>query len=416
MSGVKLNVKELSLVKFLSIILLAIILAFKFPAAFIALPLLSFFLTLSINKYDFSLAIFRFSRKGYLLTILFGIHLLWFIQSIVETNSFSYLERTLPFLLFPLMISSTEIDQQRLKSVFKGFIFGVLVSYSLSLVAAIYNYFYSVPRWGRASDFFFHEQFTAGLFDIHPTYYGLLGCLATLFLFQIGAKWHHFLIVLALTFFIVLINARIIIFIQILLIFSFLIKYSYKDFTWRKLGLITAIILTFLIFIQIGNSIYDYPHRKMMIDAKSSWDRSYAKDISDGDGGLVTRFAIWRAALDVIKRHPLFGVGLDNEKEALARVFTKGDVPYLIQNSNNAHNQVLSYLLSFGLTGFILLSLFFYMLLKEAYSKKSWFYFEFLAIFFIVSVTESIFNRGLGIAIFAFFNSLLFLKYVNNDE
>jgi O-antigen ligase len=416
MTDLKANVKLLTQIQFLLIGLLAVILAFKFPAAFIVLPLLSFFLTLIINQYNFSLTILRVSKKGYLLTILFGIHFLWFLAVIVETKSFSYLERTLPFLLFPLMISSIRIDNQNLKTVLTAFIYAVILSYSLSLVAAIYHYIYSIPRWGRASDFFFHEQFTAGLFDIHPTYYSLLGCLATLFVFHIATKWHHFLIVLALTFFIVLINARIIIFVQVLLIFSFVVKYFYKGFTWRKLGLTTAIIFIFLILIQIGNSIYDYPHRKMMLDAKSSWDRSYAKDISDGDGGLVTRFAIWRAAVDVIKRYPIFGVGLDNEKEVLATVFRKSEVPYLTANANNAHNQVLSYLISFGLIGFILLSLFFFMLLKEAYSKKSWLYFEFLAIFFIVSMTESIFNRGLGIAIFAFFNSLLLLKYVNNDE
>jgi hypothetical protein len=35
-----------------------------------------------------------------------------------------------------------------------------VASYTLSLFAAIYHYFYSIPRWGRATDFFFHEQFT----------------------------------------------------------------------------------------------------------------------------------------------------------------------------------------------------------------------------------------------------------------
>src|SRR5688572_1539192 len=113
MTGVTLNTKKLSHGKFVSLILLAIILAFKFPAAFIVLPLLSLFLTLIIDQFNFSLTIIRVSRKGYLLTILFGIHLLWFIQPIIETNSFTYVERTLPLLLFPLMISSTEIDQQK---------------------------------------------------------------------------------------------------------------------------------------------------------------------------------------------------------------------------------------------------------------------------------------------------------------
>ncbi len=416
MIGEKISAKLLTQIQFLSIILLAIILAFKFPAAFIVLPLLGLFISVIINRDNFSIKSLRVSKKGYVFIIFFGIHFLWFFQSIMETKSFSYLEKTLPFLLFPLMISSTSIDKQKLKIVLTGFICAVLLSYSLSLIAAVFHYFNSVPRWGRASDFFFHEQFTSGLFDIHPTYYSLLGCLATLFVFQITTKWYRFLIVLILTIFIILINARVTILIQILLIISFLLKYFFQGFTFRKLGLITGMGLIILIFIRVTNSIYDYPHRKMLVDVKSSWERSYATDISDGDGGLVTRFAIWRSAAEVIKRHPLFGVGLGNEKEALAFEFKKNNIPFLIQNSNNAHNQVLSYLISLGIAGCILLTLFFLILIREAYSKKCWLYFEFLAIFFIVSMTESIFNRGHGVAIFAFFNSLVLLKHVNQDE
>jgi O-antigen ligase len=415
MLGIRVSVKLLSQILFVLVVLLGIILAFNFPAAFIILPLLSLFLTVS-NQHNFSLKALHVSKRGYALTILFAIHLAWFLPTIVETKSFSYLEKTLPFLAFPIMISSTRIDKEKLKTIFMIFTYAVILSYTLSLLTAIYNYFNSIPRWGRATDFFFHEQFTAGLFNIHPTYYSLLGCLGTLLVFQIETKWYRFLIVLILTIFIILINARITILIQVLLIFSFLLKYIYQGFTLRKLGITTAIIVFILFFIKITSSIYDYPHRKMMMDLTSSWNRSYATDISDGDGGLVTRFAIWRSAIEIIKNNPLFGVGLDREKEFLASEFKKKDVPFLIVNSNNAHNQGLSYLISLGLVGVILLCLFFFILLKDAYSKKCWFYFEFLSIFIIVSMTESIFNRGLGISIFAFFNSLLILKYVNNDE
>jgi O-antigen ligase len=154
----------------------------------------------------------------------------------------------------------------------------------------------------------------------------------------------------------------------------------------------------------------------MLLDLKASWARSYAADISEGDGGLVTRFAIWRGAIEVIKNNALLGVGLDSEKEFLAREFKKNNVTYLIQVPNNAHNQLLSYLISTGVLGVVLLALFFFTILKNAYSKKCWFYFEFLAIFFIVSMTESIFNRDLGVSIFAYFNTLLVLKFVNDDQ
>ena len=415
MFGLKLDSNILNQTKFFLTLLLGATLAFELPAIYI-LPMVSLFLTVIISAEPLSFKLLRISGKGYFLSILFGIHLLWFVREIIETKSFSYLEKTLPLLLFPLMISSTQIDKKKLKIILVTFIYILLVSYALTLVVAIYNYFYSIPRWGRASDFFFHEQFTYGSFGIHPTYYGLLGCLATLFAFKFLKQWYCYLIVLALTVFIILINARITLLVQILLIISFLLKYLIQDFSIKKVVLTLLVFIMMISIIQVTSSIYDYPHRKMLLDLKASWARSYASDISEGDGGLVTRFAIWRGAVEIIKNNSLLGVGLANEKEFLSREFKKRNATYLAQFPNNAHNQALSYLISLGVVGFIFLSFFFVVLLKEAYSKKCWFYFEFLAIFFIVSLTESVFNRDFGVSIFAYFNTLLLLKYVNDDQ
>lgn len=415
MFGLKLDSEPLNKTKSLLVVVLGMAFAFDLPAIYV-LPLLSLFLTVVLSQQPVSSKTLRISNNGYLLTILFVIHLLWFVRGIIETKSFSYLEKTLPFLLFPLMISSTRLDKEKLRTVLTTFIYTLIVSYVLTLAVAIYNYFYSIPRWGRASDFFFHEQFTNGLFGIHPTYYGLLGCLATLFAFKFLKQWYCYLVVLILTIFIVLINARITLLIQFLLIISFLLKYLVHDFSIKKVVLTIMIFILLIGFVQVTNSIYDYPHRKMFLDIKASWDRSYASDISEGDGGLVTRFAIWRGAIEIIKSNALFGVGLGSEKEFLSREFKRKNSTYLAEFPNNAHNQVLSYLISVGLIGFILLIFFFLILLKDAYSKKCWFYFEFLSIFFIVSLTESVFTRDLGVSIFAYFNTLLILKYVNNDH
>src|SRR5690606_39989061 len=112
----------------------------------------------------------------------------------------------------------------------------------------------------------------------------------------------------------------------------------------------------------------------------------------------------------------LFGVGLDFEKEALAEVFKKTEVPWLIDNFNNSHNQFLSCLISFGIIGSLLIFIYFVLLFRRAYLQHTWIYFEFMAIILTVSLTESIFNRGLGIAIFAFFNALFFLKVVHDNK
>jgi hypothetical protein len=143
--------------------------------AFIIVPALSIAMVIAADRFDLRLSATRISRAGYFLTFIFLIHVLWFLPHVLKTGSTKFLERSLPYLLFPLMISSTPVDGDALKKVLRFFILSVLVSYALSILAAIYHYFYSVPRWGRASDFFFHEQFTQGLFNIHPTYYSVLG-------------------------------------------------------------------------------------------------------------------------------------------------------------------------------------------------------------------------------------------------
>ena len=179
--------------------------------------------------------------------------------------------------------------------------------------------------------------------------------------------------------------------------------------------MLTSAVVLFVV-VQLFGSIYDYPHRKILIDLKSAWSRSFANDISDGDGGVVVRMAIWRSAIDVIRDHPILGVGLGYEEEHLTTEYKEKNVPFLIAGAWNAHNQLLSYLINFGVLGFGLLAVFYLRLIRHAYWARCRVYFGLIAIFACVAVTESLFNRLLGISLFAFFNSLIMLKLANNDK
>ncbi|HMG88734.1 MAG TPA: O-antigen ligase family protein [Chryseolinea sp.] len=314
------------------------------------------------------------------------------------------------------MISSTRLEKGRIGVLAKFFIWAVLASYILSLFAAIYHYFYSVPRWGRPTDFFFHEQFTEGLIGIHPTYYSLMGCLATLFAFHYFNRWIKYLIIIVLSIFILLIDAKITVIVQLLLISWLFLKDLYVGITWRKVGIAAVVLVLIGLAINMTSSIYDYPHRRLAVNLNAQWDRSYAPDINDGDGGFVVRMAIWRSAFEVIKNRYIVGVGLGNEEEYLVNEYRKTNVSFLIDNSFNAHNQLLSYFISTGLFGVVLLGVWWIPSLRDAIRGRSLLYFEFFAIILLVGLTESLFTRVMGVAIFAFFNTLLVLKVVNYDK
>lgn len=402
--------------RFWLLVLLVISVTVELPVVFIVVPAVSIAMVIVADRFNFRIATARVSGLGYVLTLIFLIHAIWFLPHIVKTGSTKLLERALPYLLFPIMISSTPLKDHELRKLLKIFIWSVVVSYLLSTLAAVYHYFYSVPYWGRATDFFFHEQFTQGLFNIHPTYYSLLGCLATLFAFRLLTSGWRILTIGFLTIVILAINARITFVIQLVLILAFVVNGFSRGFSVRRLVVLVGSGVVLFFAIRTIGSIYDYPHRKIVTDLESAWTRSFASDISDGDGGVVMRMAIWRSAWKVFEEHPVLGVGLGYEEQYLVAEYTGKGYSYLAGGAFNAHNQLLSYLIVFGLTGVVLLGIVYFVLMREAYRRKFRLYFVFVAMFVCVAVTESIFNRLLGISMFAFFNALLLLKLVNHDK
>ena len=408
--------RSLEAIRFGLLVMLVVIFPFNLTTNFIVLPLLSLSLLIVANRTNLSFRIFRISTKGLWLCAIFLIHLLWFVPYIFKTWSFGYVEKTLPFVLFPLMISSTSLEKEKIGVLAKFFIWAVLVSYFLSLFAAIYHYFYSVPRWGRSTDFFFHEQFTEGLIGIHPTYYSLMGSLATLFAFHYFNRWIKYLIIIVLSIFILLIDAKITVVVQLLLVAWLFVRDLYVGITWRKVGIVAVVLALIGLAINMTSSIYDYPHRRLVVNLNESWVRSNEPDINAGDSGFVVRMAIWRSSFEIIKNHFIIGVGLGNEEEYLVNEYRKNNVSFLVDNNFNAHNQLLSYFISTGLFGVLLLAVWWIPCLRDAIHGRSLMYFEFFTIILLVGLTESLFTRVIGIAIFSFFNTLLVLKFVNHDK
>ncbi|MEO8471011.1 MAG: O-antigen ligase family protein [Chryseolinea sp.] len=397
--------------RFSLLILLAVMIPFDVGFVFIVLPTLSIVLLFVSDNFNIRSTIVHVTRLGFLMTLLFFVHGVWFLKWVAEQSSAGYVEKMLPMFLFPLMIFSTRITHERFLVIAKSFIWTVITSYMLSLMAAVYHYFFSVARWGRPSDFFFHEQFTAGLFNIHPTYYALFGCLATLLAFSVFSVRLRILTILLLTVGILLINARITFIVQMVVIGYNMIKGFSSGFSFLKFILVLLMAIALFLTLRFFNSIYDYPHRKLLVNLDTAWERSYAGDISDGDGGIVLRMAIWRSSVKLFQDHPVFGIGLGYEEDFLVEEYKAKNQPHLYQSHFNAHNQLLSYLIGMGALGCLALGCVYGIFVRDAVLNRKWYYFEFLTIFLIVGLTESVLNRLLGVAMFSFFHALMIKKF-----
>lgn len=400
-------------VQFLSVVLLSGALAFNLTEVYIFLALVA---VLSGFQRRFQKDQAVVLKQAAAIAGIFVVYFAWSIPVVISTGSLSPIERTLPFLFFPFMIALTRIDRERFRLIFQSYVLAIVLSYLITLSAAVANYLYEPPQWGRASDFFFHVQLSNAAFGMHPTYYGLMGCLATFFTFSFFRKAYKYLIILFLTIFIFLLDARITIAVQCSIVIFFLAALCYKKSKILSIVAVLSLVALLGIGLRLINSVYDYPHRSLAIDLDASWRRSFAQDISDADGGVIPRLAIWRNAVEVIRENPWFGVGNGMEVPVLLEHYTKNDVPFLILKQYNAHNQFLSFLITFGIVGTALIAVYFIWFLARAFAGRKWLYLWFVLIVVIACLTESILYRLQGVSLFVFFNSLFLLKYVNNEE
>lgn len=126
-------------------------------------------------------------------------------------------------------------------------------------------------------------------------------------------------------------------------------------------------------------------------------------------GSIPRRFEMWRISWITFTRHPLFGTGTGDVKDALGLDLLKQDSPVrgvLVRS----HNQYLSFGIAFGIIGLalILFALFYPPFASGRFRNAL--YMVFLIIFLVSMLTDDPMERQDGVTLFAFFNSLfLFL-------
>lgn len=124
----------------------------------------------------------------------------------------------------------------------------------------------------------------------------------------------------------------------------------------------------------------------------------------------TNRIHIWKSCIEIVKENMLIGVGTGDINQVLNSKFRANNQEYLATKYTNSHNQILDYLIKYGIVGFLIIGFAFSMYFKKAWKKNDQLFLMFLTLCCLCMLTENILNRQYGIVFFFFINSLFYFS------
>ncbi len=162
----------------------------------------------------------------------------------------------------------------------------------------------------------------------------------------------------------------------------------------------------------IPNYIFADKYRLYPKIYEAIWEiDAYKKGFNNYGSSITQRFEFLKTASDIIKDNFWFGVGTGDIQDTFNKYYEKNKSPLPIKNRLRAHNQYVTFLLTFGLVGFviILFSLFYPVLKLNQYNK--YYIMVLLAIILLSFLNEDTLETQIGITFFSYFYSLFLFGY-----
>ncbi|RYG00613.1 MAG: O-antigen ligase family protein, partial [Chitinophagaceae bacterium] len=343
-----------------------------------------------------------------LLIILFALP--WFMLvagSFYSANlpeAFKMIRVAVPMLAFPVILGTISIDLAQLSK-------RVLIAFARAIGAAV---LYCFVRG------FYHlfadgtTEYMSGynMISLKQTYPYILGlcCVTTVWIeylynFKLSgertgltdAQKLSLTNIILMSIFILLLGNRVVL---MLWLFSILIVIFQLVRTVRmrlliSLVLVIALVAAFFAVPKLRYQVNDFAdfsgNNRIQLDVDSSQGRSW--------GGKAIRVAIWTCAMDVVKSHPVPGVGTGDAQDSLQQAYENRKFYFAsFYNRYNAHNQYLQATITGGVISlFILLSAFAFPFIRFAGKKGSVVYLIFLLSIMIIFFTESMLETNKGI-------------------
>lgn len=133
----------------------------------------------------------------------------------------------------------------------------------------------------------------------------------------------------------------------------------------------------------------------------------YLKTGDANNKSVVMRFEYVKTGLSIAKNHFLFGVGTGDLKREYKRAYVNLDSKLDIKNQKRAHNQYLTFFISFGLVGFGLAMVALFGPAFYCKHKRNMLLLGFLFVMFASMLNEDTLENQAGVTLFIAFYSIL---------
>jgi O-antigen ligase len=347
------------------------------------------------------------NRFALLFSTFYLLYVIGLLYSSNRDDGMFNLQVKLSITVFPLLlVSEGAMDIKKQKMLIYSFITGCVITGLIYLGYATWKFF--------VQDIFEFQYMKFSLF-LHPSYYSMYIDMAFLFVFYLFANEKAGLskietgLLLFSVFFLelilVLLQSKMGMFISAGLIVVLLVKYSlkhsYKIPVIMFAGMVALYFLSFHFFIG---------QRSRVMGAANI---IITKQISAGSvESTQVRYYVWQSAIEVIKAHPVIGVGTGNETSAMVNQYLKDGYTGAAKESLNTHNQYLQTTVVLGCVGLMVLLACFLFPFIKCIKEKRFIYGTFLVIVAVNFLVEAMLETQSGTIFYGLFNSLLMFNFV----
>jgi O-antigen ligase len=339
-----------------------------------------------------------------------GWFLLWVLTafSLLYSKNISHglfdLEVKLSMIIFSLLFlfkTLRELLLQNIKNIFKIWIFATTLSIFFHVGKSLYNFLSIHP----SLDEFFYAFLSR---SFHPSYLAMYVLVAMVFIIEMyqqqikpfASKTLTFVLLLLHGIFIFLLSskANLLAFgIVSMILFQFFLKKRQWFLILTFLG-----SLAFLIILSKTQNIF------MGRIAEIKYATTQAKKGTvETYSSTSERIVIWKSALELIYKHPLFGVGSGDVNDELNTKYIERNFILGAQRSFNVHNQFLQNWLCCGILGIGLLLYVMGLHFWQSIEHKNLSHFLFAMIIFLNLMFESMLETQSGVVFIVLMSVLL---------
>jgi len=329
-----------------------------------------------------------------------AITLLWDKQARHSEYIIKGLESKVSWVAFPIIFASIErIDPKSIKKILFAFIATNIAGSLYCLWKAYLEY----KATNYINILFYHHL--SRHINISAIYFSMY-CVFSIyilffyFFFKKQSGWIRLLSLLCvgyLAVFIMLLSSKIFIFLLYLSALIFIV-YSFYYFK-SKLG--TLIMLVLLIAIPVLLIKFPYVQSRVL--------DTHIKEYSgpeDDQNGLAVRGVLWESSWKLIRSKPILGWGRYSAQDALEKQYMRMGFLEGVKENYNSHNQYLYTWLCYGLTGLLLIAIYFSKLLQTFIRKKQLLGIGLLFLFIFANITECMLEVQKGLVFFLLFVNL----------